>query len=316
MSGYGMKSHVMTNFQNSYGTAFTGSLTAVSIVNESIVHGIETIREAGMYGRMSQSPAHQGLFSVTGDLTAEASPDSLGWFLSSVVGAPTTTSGTNTQTHVYKPQASDFDGLAATTPLTMEISRDVGSAGLYSDLCGNTLSLGIANGELLTTTLGVVGGAFTKQVASSPTFPTAKPFKWDQMSGSFNGAAITDIQDMTININNNLEARHTLVTSGTPQKIKRTAPQVIELSGTMLFQSHSYWTAWESGNEFPFVVNFAGAETPNNLKIDVPKMRLTSFDPVVGGAGIVTAAFAASAEFSTTSNTAIEITLVNTVAGY
>jgi hypothetical protein len=317
MAGYGMKSHVLVNFQNSFGTSQVTSQEAIAITNENVVFGIGQITEAGMYARFAESPYHDGAHSVEGDITQEGSPISLGWFLKSAIGLTSTTSDTNTQTHVFKPRTSDFCDLAATNPATIEIHRDVGSAGLYYDLCGNTLALDIANGELLTATLGVLGsGGFTKKAAGSPTFPTAKPFKWDQFSGSFNGADIVDIQNLTVNINNNLENRYTMQNCQTSRKIKRTGQQIIELTGTITFQQQSYWDAFQNQNELPFVVHMAGAQTPNAITLDFPLLRFKDFSPTIAGPGVIEASFTAGAMFSTTSNTALEVTLVNTQAYY
>ena len=314
MSGYGMLGHVMVGFQNSFGTALTSSMEAIAVTEAGLVKGIEQITEAGMYSRFAESPYHDGIQSFEGDIAAEANPISIGYFLKSVIGYTQTQSDTGQNVHTFKPRTADFDEFVACDPLTIEQYLNVGSAGLFSDMCGNTLALNVANGELLDLTAGFIGGGFTRKSAASPVYPTGSPFKWDQMSGSFNGEDIRDITDLTINFNNNLEAIYT--DSNVPRKIKRTAMQVIELTGTIIFQSHSYWQAYEAGSELPFVLNFAGIQSPNNIKIDIPKFRFKSYEPVIAGPGIVEASFTAGAMFDTASNTALEITLTNTQIGY
>lgn len=316
MSGYGMLGHVMVNFQNSFGTSLVTSQEAIAVTEAGLVKGIEQIAEAGMYSRLSESPYHDGVQSFEGEISLEASPISIGYFLKSVIGYTQTTSGTGENVHIFKPRNSDFDEFAACDPMTIEQHLDVGSAGLFSDMCGNTLALNIANSELLDLTAGFIGAGFTRKDPSTPVYPTASPFKWDQMSGSFNGEPILDITDLTLNFNNNLQSFYTLQNCSVPRKIKRTSMQVIELTGTMIFQSHSYWQAYEAGSELPFVLNFSGIESPNNLKIDIPLLRFKSYEPTIAGAGIIEASFTAGAMFSVTSNTALEITLTNTQVGY
>ena len=316
MAGYGMQGHVMFAFQNSFGTSNVASLQALSVTEESITLGIDQVVEAGMYARFGESPYHTGFQTIEGDVTQEASPIGLGYFLKSALGLTSTISAAGTQTHIFKSTAADFDANVATTPLTLEVNRDVGSAAVYYDMAGNTFALNIANGELLTATLGVLGGKFTKEAANSPTFPTASPLKWDQSSISFGGANVLDIQDLTLNINNNLENRFTLQNCNVPFKIKRTAQQQIELSGTFIFQQHSYWDAFIAQTEHSLVMHWAGAESPNSLKIDIPKLRFKSFEPSISGPGIIEAAFTAGAMFDASSNTAIEFTLINTVTAY
>jgi len=316
MSGYGMKSHLMVNFQDSFGTSQVSSLRAVAITGETFTANIEQLTEANMYGRFSESPYHQGIFTVEAEVTQEASPASLGHFLKSVIGLVSTTSDTNTQTHVFKPRTADFDQFAATDLLTTEVYRDVGSAFLFYDLCGNTLSIDIANGQLMTMTAGFIGAGSAKKEASSPTFPTAKPFKWDQTSSTFNSVPLIDIQNLTINVNNNLAARHILQTSNSPHKIKRTAQQTIEITGTLTFQQHSYYDAYINETEVPLVLNFETDQAPNQLTIDIPRLRMKSATPTITGAGVIEMPFTAGAMFDTGSNTAIEVTLVNTVEYY
>jgi len=316
MSGYGMKGHVRVQFQNSFNIQLTSSMEAFAVTESSLVKGIEQIAEAGMYSKFSESPYHDGFQTFEGDIVQEASPIGMGWVVKSVVGLTSTTSDTDKQTHLFKMRSSDFDALAATNPLTIEQHLDVGSAGLFYNMCGNALSFNIANGELLSLTAGFIGGNFTRIAAGSPSFPTAKPFKWDQFSGSFNGAAILDLMDLTVSINNNLEAKYTLQNCSVPRKIKRTGFQTIEITGNMIFQAHSYWQNFEAQSEVPFLMNFTSTQSPNALKFDFPAMRLKTYEPTLSGPGIIEASFSAQALYHSGSGSAMAITLVNTQEGY
>ena len=313
MSTYGMKSHVLMTFQDSFGTSDTSSQYALPIVNESLTHTIEQIAEQGMYNRYAESPYHEGLHQIAGDITMEAHPFYVGLLLTSAVGWTSSTSDTNDITHVFKPRTADWDNRIATNPVTMEVYRSVGSAHLFYDLGGDSLSFSISNGELLNVSASFIGAGFSRKGAGSPTYQTTpKPFIWDQFSGSFNSASICDIMDLTITFNNQLEASHVLCGSKTPYRIKRTGFQQIEVSGTVLFESHSYEQAFEAQTEYPFVVNFAGQQSPNSLKFDFPALRFKTFEPTIAGTGLIEASFTAQALFDVSSNTAMEVTLVNT----
>ena len=152
--------------------------------------------------------------------------------------------------------------------------------------------------------------------ASSPTFPVAAPFKWDQTSASFNAVGVKNINDLSLTINNNLEAQFALCASSYPVRVKRSGMQIIEISGTVDFDSQSYMAAFEAGSELPVVINFASGEAPHSLKIDIPKFRFKTFEPTISGPGQLSASFTAGAMFSVDSNTAIEFTLVNTQTYY
>ncbi len=314
--GYGMKSHVMWNFQDSYGTSQVTSLQAIPVTEESLNLEIEVFAEENFYARFGESPYHEGQHSISGDISMQAHPIAMGWLLKSTLGLTSTTSDTNDQTHVFKPRTTDFDGYAAGDPATVEVYYDTGSAAVYYDLVGNNLSLSVTNGELLSVTAGFVGAGFSRKAAGSPTYTEAKPFIWNQFSGSYDGNDICELKDLTVDYNNNVEADWTLCASKAPQRIKRTSQQTVELSGTMLFEAHSYMQEFEAQTEKRFLANFAGQEAPNSLLIDIPKMRFETFEVSIADAGMIEASFTARGIFDTTSNYALEITLVNTQEYY
>ena len=318
MSGYGMCGHLMLQFQNSYGTSLTTSLTAVPILSEGLTHTIEPLIESGMYGRFGESPYHEGMHAVEGSVSMEAEPTALGWFLKSVFGTVSTTSATGIQTHVFVPSncSSEFDDRAANQPVTMEIYRDVGSAFTYYDLIGNDFSINIANGEILNMETSFIGAGFSRKSGSTPTFPTGKPFLWDQFSGSYNGAAITDLKDLTVTGNNNLEAIHTLTGSKSPYRIKRSGQQQFEISGTFVFAAHSYMQAFEAQAENSMVFHFTNAQAPHEFTMDFSKVRFKTFETNIAGPELIEASFTAGAMFDTSSNRACTFTLVNTQPYY
>ena len=317
-SGYGMCGHLMLDFQAAYGTSDVTSLIAVPIVSESINHTIEPLIEAGMYGRFAESPYHEGMHAVEGSVSIEAEPSAMGFFLKSVMGTVATTSGTGIQTHVFEPSVcgSEFSDRSAVQPLTMEIYRDVGSAFLYYDMLGNDFSINVANGELLTMETNFVGAGFSRQEGSTPTFPVGKPFLWDQFSGSYNSQAITDLKDLTVTFNNNLEATHTLTGSKSPYRIKRSGQQQIEISGTFVFAAHSYQQAFEAQSEVPMTFNFANVAAPHEFLMSLPKVRFKTFDVSMGGPGLVEASFTAGAVYDTTTSKTATFTLINTQGFY
>lgn len=313
-----MGGHLMCQFQNSYGTTLATSLHAVPIVSENFVETIEQLTEANMKARFGEGDYHEGGHSIGGTVSLEAEPTAMGHFLKSVLGTVSTTSGSGIQTHVFLPSipASEYDCRAANQPMYFEVYRDVGSAFVYYDCIGNDLSINIANGQLVTMDTSFIGAGFTRVAKSTPTFPTGKPFLWDQFSGSYNGADIVDLRDLTVSINNNLEARYTLTNTKSPYRIKRTGPQVIELSGTMTFAAHSYQQAFEDQVEKSFKVFFANADAPHTFHMEFSKLRFKTFETTMAGPGLIESTFTAGAMFDTSSNTAGTFTLVNTQTYY
>ena len=309
MAGYGMQGHLMLNFQNSFGTVKVDSLEALAITEESLTHNIEVLQKESMYSRFAQSPTHEGMHSVEGDITTEADPEGIGWLFRAFLDNYTAPSGDHL--HQFLMATSDFDERAAGTPFTAEAYRDVGSAFLYYDLIGNTLDINIANGEIVNASLGVIGAGYSRQTASTPTFPSGQiPFNWSQTSASYDSAALLDVRELTVTANKNLEAVHTLQNTKAPYKIKRTGTELIELSGTILFQSHSYMIAFEDQEEKMLQVNFA-SNSPNALTLTFPKVKFKTYEVNMSGQGIIEANFTADALFDETSNYAFRIDLTN-----
>lgn len=315
--GLGLKGHVTVDFQDSYGTAQTSSLEPIPIISESVVHAIDVLAERGMYGRLDESPHHQGPSMNQGAIEVQAHPIAMGIPLKSVLGNVTTTSDTAKQIHSFKPAASDFDGgFAPVPPFTAEIHRDVGSAGQYYDMVGNQCTLNIAAGEIMGLTWNVLGGGFTRAAAGSPTFVNAKPFQWSQFSGSLDGVAFSDLRRLQIRHDNAIQAEHTNAGTRSPNRFARSNFRMIEVTGQAIFLVHSSWDVFLSGSEFPLVGYFTGAESPNSFKFDIPALRFKTFEPKMTGPGRVLADFTAQAMYHTGSATAIEYTLENTKTYY
>jgi len=313
-----MAGSVLVNFQNSFGASQVTSQQTVPVISESLTNNREQLVESNMYARFGESPYHEGAVGVEGTISFEPLPSTMGHFLKSCMGTVATTSGTGIQTHVFVPAtpSSEFDCRAAVQPMTIEAFRDVGSANVYYDMLGNDFSLNMANGELLSMDVNFIGAGTSRKAASTPVYPTGKPFIWDQFSGSYNGQAITDLQDLTITYANNLEAFHTLTGSKSPYRIKRTSQQTIEISGTFVYASHSYQQAFEAQAENAMKFNFANADAPHTLLMEFSKVRFKTFEPQMGDAGLVTAGFTAQAIWDTSSDRATTFTLVNTHTYY
>lgn len=314
---YGMQSHILIQFQDSYGTTKVDSLNAVPYISESLSEKIEQITEASNYGRFAESPYHKGLEMIEGDIVMEAHPISMGWLMRAGFGQCVTTSDTGVQRHVMVPlNTNDWDPRAALPPFNTEVNFHTGSAALFSDLLVNNLTFEIANGELMKMTAGIIGGNVKFRAASTPTFPTGTPFLWRQTSASYNGWDLDFIKDLSITINNNLEVRHTMNGSATPYSIKRTGPFEVDISGTVEFLNHSLWLAYRDQDEVALTVSFVGAETPEKLEFIIPKMRILEFSPQIGGPGLVEVGFTAKAIYDTTSSLPIHATLTNTQETY
>ena len=320
---YGQKSNIGICFQNSYGTSNVSSIHWMQFVSEDIALKKEALKSQNMRGIFEEGDAYEGVNTVEGTMEMEAHPISLGVMLTAIFGAPVT-SGTGPYSHVFKPRTTDFDDYAANIPFTLyKFLNDGGSAFLYYDLCGSSIELGIANGEFLKSTLSVTGGNFSQVADVAESYPAGKRWTWDVTSVSFGGTAQTGIMDMTITVDDGLEAFHTVSTDRGkfPSRVKHGGWRTIEVSGTMKFDNQDEMQEFLAWNERALDVYFTG---PTDLgggifetvHIKIPAMQYTDYPPAAGGPGLMEVGFTANGNYHTGSATAFEITLVNTIAGY
>lgn len=311
---YGQLSALQLNEQNSFGTANVDSLFAVPIVNESLNKTVDQIVEDNMYQRFGESPSHEGVNGVDGSIQIQPEPDGIGYFLKAAFGRVITTSDINDQTHVFLPlDISDFDDKAALPPFTYIVNRDVGSSMLYFDCLVNNITIEAANGELLSLSVDVMGGAYQNNADVTPTFTDFNPFPWNTSSVQFNGVFLGDLRSFTLQVANNLETVYTLAGSRTPDKIKRTG--MVNVTGTLVldFASNSLMTEFLDQNERQLFINFQSqTNSPAELLIDIALMRITEYTVGVAGPGINQLNMNFVGKYDVNSSYAIQITLINT----
>ena len=317
---YGRSGYLAIHFQNSFGTSNTGSAHFIPLISESIEESIGQLIEDNMYGRLAESPYHEGLHAVSGELRTEAHPIYLGAFLKAALGAISTTAQGSAFLHEFRPAATDWDDDAAVPPMTLEIHRDAGSAFLYYDALATDLGLEIAHGQLLSAALGVVGGQFGRKSAATPSFHAGRPWTWDVVSASFDGATIPDLRQLTLRFSNQLAPFHTLGGGKTPRRIKREGPQQVTVEGTLLLRDQALFQEYLDQSERRLLLTFAGETLSSSysvqLTLDVPRLRFSEFKPALSGPGLLEVAFAAHGVYDSSSSYALRATLTNTQAAY
>jgi hypothetical protein len=317
---YGQLGHLGLCFQDSAGTLQTGSMFFIPLVSESIAESIEPLLETGMYGRLAESPTHEGIHKIEGDLRTEAHPVLIGAFLKAALGRATSSLQGSAYVHEFLPATGDWDALAAVPPTTLEIHRDVGSAFVYYDVLANALTLEIAQGQLLTAQLSAVGGRMTRLARSAPTYRGGRPFGWDVVSASYDGQGIADLRKISLAFDNHLAAQYTLTGGKYPRRVVRDGPQTVSLEGTLVLRDQVLFQEFLDQSEKRLVMTFDGAQvasgTPARLSLDIPRLRFTEFAPRLAGPGQVEVGFSAKGIYDTASGYALRATLVNTQAAY
>lgn len=319
---YGMTTDVGISFQNSYGTALANSIFFVPFLSEDFSVTKEPIVQENMTGRFDEGATYEGLNSTGGKLDCEAHPISIGVLLKAALNDPTTVTSGSLYTHTFKPRTTDFDDYAAQRPVTItKHLGDSGSAHRYYDNVASKLTLSVANGELFKASAEFVGGKYTQVAEPAASYPYGNSFTWDVASVSVGGTANGDLTELNIELDNAIEAKHTLNSSKYPSRVKRSGRRTLSVGGTLIFDTQTEYQQFISQSERNLTVNLVGAASitsgyNESMTIIVPLFRYTEFKPVAGGAGKVEVGFSGKGVYSVTSATALQITLVNTQPGY
>lgn len=320
--GYGINAVVGMAFQNSYGTAAGVSSAAwFEITDESVALKKAELLSAALRGTFDEAPTFEGLNTVDGDLSIETKLLDIGWLLKAVLGPPTTVTSGAVRTHTFKPRTSDFDDYSAQNPFTLFKYLGVGSGDAYSDLNGTGLEISIANGEYLGSKMTVIGGQWAQAVIPAGSYYQSNRITWDTASLSIAGTGIDFAKSLTIGIQNNIQPIHTLRNSKYPAYLKRNDYRVITVDGTMRFTSLSEKLAFMNQTERNLTLSFITATAIQSgyfeaMSIILPAFRYLEHPDMASGPTDLEVSFSGKAKYFTSSATALQITLVNTMATY
>jgi hypothetical protein len=317
---YGHRGHLGVTFQESFGTTFTGSPFYVPLVSERIGERIEQLVEANVYGRLSEPPTHEGTHEIGGEIRTEAHPIYLGVWLKAALGQAASTLQDSVYVHEFLPAPADWDAFAALPPLTLEVHRDVGSAYLYADMLAGALTLEVAHGQLLGATAEVLGGRSARQAASAPDFRPGRPWTWDVVSASYDGAGIAEFRRLSVAFDNRLAPQYALTGGKGPHRIKRDGAQQVRVEGTFLLENDLLFAEYLDQAEKRLLVVLTGEGIGSGytatLTLDVPRLRLSEVAPQLSGPGQLEVNFAGAGVFDATSGYALRATLTNTQPAY
>lgn len=321
---YGQNSVVGLAFQNSFGTvASVSSLAYVQHVGESVGLEIPELMGEIKRGVFDEPDSFAGPYTVGGELNIEPLPAELGMCLKGMFGDPSTVTSGSLYTHTFEPGTSDWDSKAAKPPMTYYKFLDAtGSGMLYYDLNISEMSFDIAAGELMKAKATFVGGRDSMVVEQTGSYYSqGGQWTWDQASLQIGGSANGDIEKLTITVTDNVAAKHSLNASKYPQRIKREGARQVSVSGTIRFENTDEYLQFTAQSHREFDVTFKGSTEvqsgyPETVRFQMPRVKYTDFKPQVDGEGELMVSFSGKAKYSTTSGTAILVTLQNGIAAY
>lgn len=303
--------------------ADVGSLQWMEFMSESMGRNIPPLIAQGARGLFDENDEVEGPNTVDGDFDIEARPIELGWMLKAICGVTSSVAVGSAFQHVFQLEQSDWDGLFAKQPITIHKGMAVGSAQQLYDLNASSFELSVANGDFLKAKLEFVGGQLTQIVEETPTFETGRRFTWDNSSVTIAGSASPGqkMTELTVTINENLEAQHTLRNSTQPSRVQRTDYRSIEIAGTMKFDDQTELQEYFDQTDRELIANYSGVTEVasgfvNSLTVKMPRFKYREYKPEGGSPGKVEVSFTGAAKYDVGSATSIMFILVNTRATY
>lgn len=318
MPGYGMLGHIGLGYETTFANTVARS-DFIEGFSESITPNIERFETRNIVGHLYQPDDEAGIESHEGEIVFAGHPESIGFALAGVLGVSSTTvvaSGVLYES-VITAASSDHDTSRPVPSYSLEVFRDVGSAHLYRGAMFSSVQLNIQPNQDLRVTGNIMAPHGDTIEASTPTFPNTprSPFTFDTCSITWGGGASAIFEDLTIEIDNQLEGSPRLNASKKFSKYRRTGFRTIGISGTVEFENVTEYNRFLAQSETQLKVYMTKAAS-HSILIDLPRVVLTSFEATAGGAERITGSFEGVARFDTTSSYEIEVKLTNTRSGY
>lgn len=320
---YGMEGHFGLSAQGSFGGAMTSSFDFMPIISETLVDAVEELVEESIMGRYDESPSHEGLLTVQGDVVFEPHPIMLGHILRGVFGGTVNSAAAGDAIeHGFVPTQTDYlAGSCALPPFTLEVYRGVGNAWRLQDAVFNTLAIDIQAGGIVRATAGIIARVSSLTAKNTPSFVENDPWTWDAASLSIAGAANANLENATLVIDNKLEGVNLCDANKYVSRILRNDRRTVMFSGNMNLEDLTEYGIFRAQTQQAFILTLTGTTDassgfPEMLKLDMPQLRYRTYSAPMQGVGRISAAFEGNCKYDTTSSYSLRATLTNSRTSY
>lgn len=329
---YGAQTKFGIARQSAGGTAVSvpTSYHPLAFLNHDIGLEKDELISANLIGRFEQGAVYDGVNRVRGSIEFEMTPRNIGAMLAAAVNhSPATATSGSVKTYTFLPNTQDYDSTYVKAPFTVyDQLTDASSAEQFYDCQFGQLDLTLSQGQFLKGKATVAGGArSTNGVGSMAITPPASDvtqlFPWNVSSISMAGVGVSNYSDITVSLNENVDALYTVNGSLVPFKYTRTAPREVTANGTLYINDRALLNAFAAGTLqrlFITAVDTAAAIQSGYydlLTIDIPQFKLTQFKLTRQGPGEVAVNFTGRGTLDPSSAYAVQFVLMNTyAAGY
>lgn len=307
-------------------TTAAGSFHHVPLVSEDVGYEKNEVVSENLLGRFEQGASFDGTAIVRGTIEFEPLPKSLGAILTAICGPCATGSAAVSASMnflPFLPRATDTGSGLVANPMTVyKQFSDSNSAEQFFDCQFGQLEFTFAQGALARARATIVGGDRTVGIGSLnlplDTGEAGQGWLWDVCSISVGGGVIGNMSDITVSLNENIDAIYALNGTLTPYKYARTGFREVTVSGNALFDSRSLFNAFISGTQNRLLITARNTRTAYGsgyfptFTIDVPQMKITQMKPGASGPGELQVAFTARGVIDPSSSYSVKFTLLNT----
>jgi hypothetical protein len=309
---YGFAGHIGLARETTWGTAVAAT-DYIEAYSEDISTTIDRFATRNIFSGYYEPDDSPGVHHHEGSISAPGFPHALGYFLTGVCGqSSTATVSGSFYTATFEPRQSDVSSTNPLNPFTFEVFRDVTSAQQYDGAQISALSMSIAPNQDLRMSASIMAKATRNIAATTASYPTAptQPFIFTTASLSIGGVAEALVENLTINIDNQLEGVPALNNDDDISRIRRTGAPTVGVSGTVDFLNINKYQDFVNQTEVAMVLDFTVANS-YFLTLDMPRVVYTAFPLGMSGAERLTVSFEGKARYSVTSATAIRATLTS-----
>lgn len=324
MPGFGSNAVLAVTRQNSFGGSVVTSWHKCSFANHGLDFRYAELEDDSILGRYDAPDRVTGIAAVTGAIEGNFNPIAYGHFLRGVFGVYSVTALGSGYQHIFRPQTAAFGNEHSLPPYSFYIDQGeagVNSGYLATDCFINGMELAVNAPEYARARFDILGKTASVVAKVTPfDHGTFKPFVWASGSLQIFGAANARYENIRVAFNNNVTGQNRIAGAKEHTYFFRDGFRGFGIFTGTADIAQADWTRVKSETEGAFTLNLAGISISSGvvetLRVELPRVVITTHPLGVSGPGIVTVEIAGRAMYSTGSGLVAQVTLINTLASY
>lgn len=307
-----------------------GSFHGFAFLNEDIGMEKDEVISQNLTGRFEEGAVYPGVSRINGTIEFEVTPRNLGAALALVVNhSPVAVTSGSVLTRTFLPNTVDFSSFLVKAPWTVYKQwTDAQSGELFYDCQFGQIEFTFAQGALTRGRVTSNGGTrLATGIGSAAVSPAASDigrlFPWNVASVSYGGAALSNLSEITVTLNENIDALYTMNGTLAPFKFTRTGFRQVTVNGTLYMTDRSMLNNFATDTQARLIITATNTRTAiqsgyyDSFTIDVPQAKVTAHKPGTSGPGEVAVSVTMRGVADPSSNYSVQYTTVSTyAAGY